>query len=59
MLTDSNQSATTAKNQDIKRISVASWKNSENKRKILKKNPEIETVTPITLSQTTKINHIN
>ena len=31
MLTDPNQRATTVKNQDIEKISVACWENSENK----------------------------
>ena len=53
MLTDPNQRATTVENHDITRISVACYKNSKNKLKILKFIQEIETVTPITISQTT------
>ena len=41
------------KNQEITGISVACWKNSENKLKIHKIILEKETVTPITLSHTT------
>ena len=52
MPTDPNQRATTVKNQDITEISVACWKNSENKLKIIKIIPETKTVTPIPLTWT-------
>ena len=47
MLKDTNQRATTVKNQDIAEISVNCWKNSENKLKIFKLILETEAVTPI------------
>ena len=40
------------KNQDITEISVACWKNSENKLKIIKIIPETKTVPPIPLTRT-------
>ena len=52
MPTDPNQRATTVKNQDIAEISVACWKNSENKLKIIKIIPETKTVPPIPLTRT-------
>ena len=51
MLKDPNQGATTVKHQDVTEISVAYWKNSENKLKNLKIILETNTVTPKTLTQ--------
>ena len=50
--TDPNQRATTVKDPDITEISVACWKNSENKLKTIKIIPEAKTVTPIPLTRT-------
>ena len=52
MPTDTNQRATTVRNQDITEISVDCWKNSENKLKIIKIILETKTVTPKTLNRT-------
>ena len=52
MLTDPNQRATSVKNRDVTEISVACWKNSENKLKIIKIILETKTVTPKSLTQT-------
>ena len=52
MPTDPNQRATTVKNQDITKISVACWNNSENKLEIIKMIPETKTMPPIPLIRT-------
>ena len=49
---DTNQRATTVKDQYIIEISVTCWKNSENKLKIIKLILESKTVTPITVTRT-------
>ena len=60
MPTDPNQRATTVKNQDITEISVACWKNSENKLKILKiipgKKSAANTSNPNSNANNTNIN---
>ena len=51
MLTEPNQRTTTVKNQDIIKISVNCWKNSENKLKITKLFLETKTVMSIPLTR--------
>ena len=50
--TDANQRATLVKNQEPMEMSVACWKTSEQKLKILKIIMETKTVAPITPTQT-------